>query len=46
MQKYITEFTNKNGEVYGWYVLANSFEEAQDLVDKRGINEIILGVAD
>lgn len=42
-EEYITEFTNKSGKKYGWSVWANSYEEAQTLVDERGIGESVLG---
>ena len=44
MNKYLTEFKNKDGQVYGWHIMANSLEEAQKGVDERGIGEIIIGI--
>ena len=29
MNKYLTEFKNKDGQAYGWHIMANSLEEAQ-----------------
>lgn len=43
MIKFLTEFTNKYGVVYGWYIYADSWEEAQREVDKRGIGETVYG---
>ena len=44
MNKYLTEFKNKDGQAYGWHIMANSLEEAQKIALERGIGEIILGI--
>lgn len=43
-KKYLTEFTNKYGVIYGWYIYAPSWEEAQHEADKRGIGETVIGL--
>ena len=45
MNKYLTEFKNKDGQAYGWHIMANSLEEAQKEVDERGIGEEIISQA-
>lgn len=41
--RYLTEFKNKKGVIYGWYIEANSWEEAQMEVNERGIGETVYG---
>ena len=44
MNKYLTEFKNKYGQAYGWHIMANSLEAAQEIALDRGIGEIIIGI--
>ena len=44
MNKYLTEFKNKDGQAYGWHIMAKSLEEAKVIALERGIGEIIIGI--
>ena len=42
MKKFITEY-HKEGIVYGKTIKAPSWEEAQQIADRRGLGEIVIG---
>ena len=45
MNKYLTEFKNKDGQAYGWHIMAKSLEEAKVIALERGIGEEIVSEA-
>ena len=41
--KYLTEFKNKKDFLYAWHIFAETWEEAQEEANERGIGEIVVG---
>ena len=41
--KYLTEFKNKKDILYSWHIFAETWGEAQEEADERGIGEIVVG---